>query len=185
MRRDISDTLPGVAIAISLVPPLTVVGITLSSGAYQQSLGAFLLFATNVSAIWAVGVVTMALFKVQRLDPTDEEVQPGTVNRREAYVIFAVSIVIIGAILTQSSWSAARSSRNEATIGDVVADWGAPTGWEVVHVETAPDVVTVRLEGPLPPPERGTLRSDLEDAGIDPTTVEIDLVPRYTITMEE
>ena len=28
VRRDISDTLPGVAIAISLVPPLSVVGFT-------------------------------------------------------------------------------------------------------------------------------------------------------------
>jgi uncharacterized hydrophobic protein (TIGR00271 family) len=32
VRDDISDTLPGVAIAISLVPPLVVVGLTLESG---------------------------------------------------------------------------------------------------------------------------------------------------------
>ena len=32
-RDDISDTLPGVAIAVSLVPPLAVVGLTLESGA--------------------------------------------------------------------------------------------------------------------------------------------------------
>jgi uncharacterized hydrophobic protein (TIGR00271 family) len=38
-RSDISDTLPGVAIAISLVPPLAVVGLTLESGAPHQSLG--------------------------------------------------------------------------------------------------------------------------------------------------
>jgi uncharacterized hydrophobic protein (TIGR00271 family) len=37
-RSDISDTLPGVAIAISLVPPLAVVGLTLESGAPHQSL---------------------------------------------------------------------------------------------------------------------------------------------------
>ncbi len=47
-RDDISDTLPGVAIAISLVPPLAVVGLTLESGAPDQALGALLLFATNV-----------------------------------------------------------------------------------------------------------------------------------------
>ena len=40
MRSDISDTLPGVAIAISLVPPLAVVGITLESGAGREALGA-------------------------------------------------------------------------------------------------------------------------------------------------
>ena len=56
-RSDISDTLPGVAIAISLVPPLAVVGLTLESGAPRQSLGAFLLFATNVAAILASGII--------------------------------------------------------------------------------------------------------------------------------
>ena len=35
-RPDISDTLPGVAIAISLVPPLAVAGLTLRSGAPGQ-----------------------------------------------------------------------------------------------------------------------------------------------------
>jgi uncharacterized membrane protein len=39
-----------VAIAISLVPPLAVVGLTVESGAPHQSLGAFVLFVTNVAA---------------------------------------------------------------------------------------------------------------------------------------
>ena len=36
VRSDVSDTLPGVAIAISLVPPLAVVGLTLEAGAGQR-----------------------------------------------------------------------------------------------------------------------------------------------------
>ena len=36
VRSDIWDTLPGVAIAISLVPPLAVVGLTLESGALSR-----------------------------------------------------------------------------------------------------------------------------------------------------
>ena len=55
VRDDVSDTLPGVAIAISLVPPLAVVGLTLESGAPGQALGALLLFASNVAAIIATG----------------------------------------------------------------------------------------------------------------------------------
>src|SRR3954471_14206467 len=66
-RSDISDTLPGVAISISLVPPLCVVGLTLESGAPHQSLGALLLFTTNVIAILASGIVVMALYRVGRL----------------------------------------------------------------------------------------------------------------------
>jgi len=65
-RPDISDTLPGVAIAISLVPPLAVAGLTLQSGAPGQCLGALLLFATNVAAILASGIVVMALYRVSR-----------------------------------------------------------------------------------------------------------------------
>src|SRR4051795_11257851 len=66
-RSDISDTLPGVAIAISLVPPLCVVGLTLESGAPHQSIGALLLFVTNVAAILASGIVVLTLYRVTRL----------------------------------------------------------------------------------------------------------------------
>ena len=66
VRSDISDTLPGVAIAISLVPPLAVVGITLESGAPRQSLAALLLFTMNVAAILASGIVVMTLYRVRR-----------------------------------------------------------------------------------------------------------------------
>ena len=66
-RSDISDTLPGVAIAISLVPPLAVVGLTLESGAPHEALGALLLFTTNVAAILASGIVVMALYRIHRI----------------------------------------------------------------------------------------------------------------------
>jgi uncharacterized hydrophobic protein (TIGR00271 family) len=39
VRSDVSDTLPGVAIAISLVPPLAVVGLTLEADAPDQAAG--------------------------------------------------------------------------------------------------------------------------------------------------
>ena len=64
VRRDISDTLPGVAISISLVPPLTVVGLTAESGAWSEAWGALFLFGTNVASILTTGIIVMALFKV-------------------------------------------------------------------------------------------------------------------------
>ena len=66
VRSDISDTLPGVAIAISLVPPLAVACVTLESGAPRQSPAALRLFTTNVAAILASGIVVMALYRVRR-----------------------------------------------------------------------------------------------------------------------
>ena len=71
VRRDISDTLPGVAIAISLVPPLAVVGLTAESGAYSESSRALLLFGTNVAAILTSGIIVMAIYGIHRAVAAD------------------------------------------------------------------------------------------------------------------
>ena len=50
-RRSISDAIPGVAIAVALVPPLSVVGISLSLGKQEIAVGSSLLFLTNLICI--------------------------------------------------------------------------------------------------------------------------------------
>ncbi|MDY6782910.1 MAG: TIGR00341 family protein [Cyanobacteriota bacterium] len=57
-RRHIADALPGVAIAVALVPPLSVVGIGLALGEGRVATGAMLLFVTNLTGIvFSGGVV--------------------------------------------------------------------------------------------------------------------------------
>ncbi|NEO97327.1 MAG: DUF389 domain-containing protein [Symploca sp. SIO2E9] len=51
IRPQISDALAGTAISVALMPPLCVVGITLSQGSWSQSGGAFLLYFTNLLGI--------------------------------------------------------------------------------------------------------------------------------------
>ncbi len=48
VRRHAADALSGVAVAVALVPPLAVVGITLQLTEWQLMLGALLLFLANV-----------------------------------------------------------------------------------------------------------------------------------------
>ena len=50
-RRSISTAMPGVAIAVALVPPLSVVGIGLAQGSGDIAFGALLLFLTNLICI--------------------------------------------------------------------------------------------------------------------------------------
>ena len=50
-RRSISSALPGVAIAVALVPPLSVVGIGLALGESDIATGSLLLFLTNLTCI--------------------------------------------------------------------------------------------------------------------------------------
>ena len=58
-RKDVADSLPGVAISISLVPPLCVVGVTLSTGEVSAAMGA--LFVTNFFSILLTGGGVLAL----------------------------------------------------------------------------------------------------------------------------
>ncbi|AFZ46315.1 protein of unknown function DUF389 [Cyanobacterium stanieri PCC 7202] len=51
VRSGISETLAGTAIAVALMPPLCVVGISLAGGLYPYAMGAFLLYITNLLGI--------------------------------------------------------------------------------------------------------------------------------------
>ena len=51
IRRSVSDAIPGVAIAVALVPPLCVVGIGLAISDTSLSTGSFYLFLTNLIGI--------------------------------------------------------------------------------------------------------------------------------------
>ncbi len=61
VRRQVADAVAGAAIAVALVPPLAVVGITLQLGELALSLGAFWLFLVNVVGIVLSGVFTFLL----------------------------------------------------------------------------------------------------------------------------
>jgi uncharacterized hydrophobic protein (TIGR00271 family) len=112
VRCDISDTLPGVAIAISLVPPLGVVGFTFEAGKPDQALGAFLLFLTNVAAILGGGTVVMALYGFHRLVAPAASPERRMVNRRNAVIVIAALVVSVP--LTATSVTLARDSSREA-----------------------------------------------------------------------
>ena len=58
---EIADSMGGVAIAISLVPPLCVVGISLQQGQLGAAAGALLLFMTNFLAILLAGGVVLLI----------------------------------------------------------------------------------------------------------------------------
>lgn len=54
-RKDVSAVLPGVAVSISIVPPLCVAGTAFAEGAPTLAFGALLLFATNFFAVQLAG----------------------------------------------------------------------------------------------------------------------------------
>ncbi|MDN4479132.1 TIGR00341 family protein [Demequina sp. SYSU T00039] len=182
LRSDISDTLPGVAIAISLVPPLCVVGLTLESGAYAQSVGALLLFVTNVAAILATGSVTMAVYgfaKVRIEMAEDKEAERR--RRARAYLTTMVMLLIVAVPLTYSSLKALEDTSRIGRITTYIEDITEGTRWEIVSVALREnDRLHVIVKGQPPLPDMAPVYADMEANGLDTSLITIELVPTYT-----
>jgi uncharacterized hydrophobic protein (TIGR00271 family) len=177
-RSDISDTLPGVAIAISLVPPLAVVGLTLESGAPHEALGALLLFTTNVAAILASGIVVMALYRTHRVS---DRVQAAAFHRSGAIGVVALFLAVVIIPLTINSDRVDRSSVREADVQAVADHWADAAGWSVSGVTADGNKVFVDAIGPAPAPDLTVLHHDLVAAGLSGVEVEVSLTKRsYT-----
>jgi uncharacterized hydrophobic protein (TIGR00271 family) len=149
VRSDISDTLPGVAIAISLVPPLAVVGITLESGASDEAAGALVLFPTNAGAILLSRLAVMALYRVARV--ADAETAGG--HRRVATVTILAFVVAVTIPLAVSTSAIVEDALDRADVEPVASRWAAEVGWRVTAVNSTAAGTEVGVTGPPPPPE--------------------------------
>ena len=98
-RDDIADSLPGVAISISLVPPLCVVGIALSAGQWSAAGGAMLLFMTNFFSIILAGGGVLALLGLGAA--ATQNLQGHA--RRNAFIIVALGLVLVTLSLGSTS----------------------------------------------------------------------------------
>ena len=82
-RRRIADALPGVAIAVALVPPLSVIGIGLALRNSSLAFGASVLFITNLTGIIFSGVVILLLQSY------------GNIKRAKQGLIFSITMLVI------------------------------------------------------------------------------------------
>jgi len=140
-RRDIGDIVPGVAIAVSLVPPLAVVGITAVDGAWGDSLGALLLFTTNVLAIIVLGAL---LYSLLGLLPA----RPGSpAMRRPVYSVVAGAGIVVVLALAAATFNAVRLQNRTAAARDVATAWTERNGEELVTVRYQGDTLLVLVEG--------------------------------------
>lgn len=179
-REDVADTLPGVAIAISLVPPLTVVGLTLEGGQPMQAWGALILFLTNVAAILLTGIIVMAMFGVHRHAAEESP----SLSRRAAIGVVVAFVVVIAVPLGLATYGLTRETQRLSSVGAVAKDWVAGTEWLIVDVVTLEREVTVVATGPLPAPDTAALRTALDDAGLEGVDVMVRFVPEERVLLE-
>ena len=167
-NRKVSDALAGVAISISLVPPLAVVGLLLGAGDLSGATGAMLLFLTNfVSIVLAATVV----FVLSGVAPIGELIAHGS-RTRAWFLTFAAGALILTVPLALAFQSTYLQSTDEIAAAQAVKDW-LPTGlgYQILDVRVHGDTVEVNLAGPLEPPDLQALDTAMDaDLGRDVAT---------------
>lgn len=160
-RPDVSDALPGVAIAISLVPPLSVIGIAYAEEEWAAGNGALLLFTTNALAIVIMGGVTFVLTGVTPLRQVAENQQ--RVRTATASVVALAGIVITGLVLNGAEITA--NAFETGTVRRVAQGWAdEAAAFDLVETRVDGQRVTVVLVGPpRGAPSAVELHESLED----------------------
>lgn len=174
VRSDVSDTLPGVAIAISLVPPLAVVGLTLESGAPAQALGALLLFGTNVGAIIASGTVVFLLCSVRPAAKAAGEPVPRLGVGTLAAIAVALVLVVIPLGIGSAHVVEQESILARAT--PVATGWAQDQGWQVGDISVRQGVLRIVALGPPPTIQESGLRERLDAVGLGGVDVRVTLL---------
>jgi uncharacterized hydrophobic protein (TIGR00271 family) len=142
-RRSVGDSLPGVAVSIALVPPLSVVGIALSDGRFTEAFGAFLLFFTNFLAIILAGGVVFWVSGANVLNVTEKQAE----GRKRAFVVALASSLFVVLMLATTSINAYNESSQHNTATRVVQDWLEDSDYEAVSVVVRQPNVTVTVAG--------------------------------------
>jgi uncharacterized hydrophobic protein (TIGR00271 family) len=121
-RKDVAASLPGVAIAAALVPPLSVLGIGLAIGDAQVAGGGGLLFLTNLVAIVLAGAVTLLLlgFRPAERGEREARLRRGLVVSLALLVVITVPLAILFARAVESS--SIRQSINHVMTQEVAAN---------------------------------------------------------------
>jgi uncharacterized hydrophobic protein (TIGR00271 family) len=157
LTRHASVAMPGVAVAVALVPPLTVVGLTLEDGRYAMAGGAFLLFATNLVAILFAAAVVLLLVGVtpaKRREMAGRRIWTGLTAS-------AVGVAVVALALTIYSVQIFRVTFLRDAVLDSVRHWVQYAPQQVLRLALDGDRIVVDLAGKSPPLATDTLASEI------------------------
>lgn len=173
VRREAVGALPGVAIAVALVPPLATTGMMLELGDGDRALKALLLFATNFAGIVFAASVTLLLLGVRA--------RKAHANTTRAGIVMAfVATVLIAVPLTAITVERTRDAVAYDDVAEAARAWLADADIEgrvrTVEVEVDDGEVFIELEGPEHPGALDGLARKLAGILERPVAVNVDWV---------
>lgn len=157
-REDVSDALPGVAIAVSLVPPLSVIGICINARQFDAAWGAFMLFLTNFLAMAAAGLLVFAIMGFGGAALSRESQK----SRRMATVAIIIATLVISVPLGFAGYNETNDAALQRDGQQSVSAWLEGTDYEMIQVKADEEQVDVTIAGEGPMPDFEGLLSEFE-----------------------
>ncbi|WP_062077819.1 DUF389 domain-containing protein [Demequina globuliformis] len=179
--KRVSASIAGVAIAVALVPPLSVVGISLGATRWADASGALLLFLTNFVAIVLSACAVFVLTGFAR---------PAVLKSRTSGILttvipfVALAMVILVPLMFTSQGLLATAAIQSKAQG-IVDEWlGEDTPVQVQDISVAADGVTVALAGEGEPPSALALQQEFTEELGRAVSVTIEFTPVTVTTVE-
>ena len=176
MTRKESSAIPGVAMAVSLLPPLASCGILLEYGDYELALKAFILFFTNFLAMILAAATTFVVTGM-----TSANVQERVY--RSIFNFLMLFVVLIGATsvpLFYYSTEEWYDAEYRAAKSEIIQSWLKENDLKIVKVsiDEEKQIYTAVLRGPKPPLSLEELynsisESRLKQGDMRPFTIEV------------
>ncbi len=154
IRSDLSATLPGVAVAVALVPPLASAGIAFHLGRYSLASGAMLLYGANLVAIVLASIsvlLAVGFVPSRRLRDASPRVAFASFS-----VVVGTAIVSVPLVSRTVELSSDAAVRRDVTAA--VEDWlDGAEGLELVNLGLDGATVELELAGETEPPRPSSL----------------------------
>ena len=173
-RREVGDSMPGVAIAISLVPPLSVVGIAVAHGRGDDAMGALLLFVTNFLAILMAGGFVFWLVGASVLTLSPEQ----AAARKRAFLITGISGLVVTVMLATTSYGVYIGQKRYLASQTAVDTWLMGSDYEPVSITVRYPEVAVTVAGFGVLNSAADLAKELEAQGFADPRVVLKTLPR-------
>jgi uncharacterized hydrophobic protein (TIGR00271 family) len=159
-RRDVAAVLPGVAIAISLVPPLAVVGVCLGQGAFGLALGALVLFVSNLVALILAGTL---VFTTLGYGGEASDQGPVGGSRRRAYLALSIVLVVVVVPLAANTVATYLLTVLTARAQATAQDWiSSVPGAEIQGVNFVSTDLYINVQTPQKLPPIDSLLNELD-----------------------
>ncbi len=134
INRSEASLLPGAAIGVSLVPPLSASGVLLYFGEPADAYEAGLLFATNLGAIILSACAVYIVYAARSV----------MFSKGKRKLSFTASVFVTLAFLAvvvlqlgKSTYNRYLETRTEARVAQAIRDWADPVSVEIIRIDVS------------------------------------------------